>query len=245
MNYEHSSLSLQQKIGIVLVAGLIGFILGYLFYQHLLPSLLFSGIGIYAPRIWIRMKIKSRKEALKRQFKQALHILSSALAAGKSVENAFITSLDDLRMLYPAPRTDIVMEWQRILERIQNREPIETALADFSSRAQLEDIKQFTDVFMISKRSGGNMVEIIRQTAQIIGEKMEMQLEIEVMLSRKKFESRIIFVFPILLIALLSWGSPEYMAPLFEGVGRLIMTAALIVILLSWWMHLRIMRIEF
>ena len=43
-------------------------------------------------------------------FKQALYALSSALAAGKSVENGFKESVEDLRMLNPEADTDLIGE---------------------------------------------------------------------------------------------------------------------------------------
>lgn len=244
MDYGQYHLSVQKKAVLIVAAGAACFALGYLFYKHFLPAALFATAGCIFPRIWTQMKIRKRKEALKRQFKQALHILSSALASGKSVENAFEDSLTDLKLLYPSDQIDIVKEWQRILQRIRNGDSLEAALSDFARRSQLEDIQQFTEVFLICKRSGGNMVDVIQQTAQILGEKMETQQEIEVMLARKKFESRMIFLFPLCLIVLLSLGSPEYMRPLYEGAGRVVMTIALGILLLSCWMHVRMMRIE-
>ena len=35
----------------------------------------------------------------------------------------------------------------------------------------LEDIKTFADIFVVSKRTGGNLVQIIRQTTDIIADK--------------------------------------------------------------------------
>lgn len=244
IDYSQTELDPKQKWLVFLGACTIGFMIGWLFYKHILPATILAASGCFVPRIWAQFVMRKRKEMLKQQFKQALHMLSSALAAGKSVENAFQSSLEDLRLFYPAPRTYIVQEWERIVHFMQNGDSIESALLDFSHRCQLEDIQHFTDIFMISKRSGGNMVEIIGNTARIIGEKIEMQQEVSVMLSKKKFESKIIFVFPFILIALLGWGSPEYMAPLYEGIGRVVMTGVLLLLIFSYWLHLKIMQID-
>ena len=64
------------------------------------------------------------------------------------------------------------------------------------------------------------------------------------MVSQKRFEARALSVLPIGIIALLIFTSPDYMYPLFKGAGRLLMTVALVLLVLSqlWCKH--IMEIE-
>lgn len=244
MNYNEVRLTLQQKAIAVFIAGGLCFLIGFIFYKNIGISLMLSSLGLLYPKYFQRSIIAKRKDVLRQQFQQALHILSSALAAGRSVENAFAATMEDLRLLYPTDRADIIREWERILQFIRNGEPIESALNDFSSRAGLDEVAQFADVFQICKRSGGNMVEVMRQTAAIIGEKMEVQQDINVLLSRKKFEARILFVLPLIFIALLSLGSPEYMIPLYTGIGRIIMSVSLAVLIFCYWWHHKLMKID-
>ena len=49
---------------------------------------------------------RRRKEELRLQFKEAIQIVASALAAGYSVENAFIASVRDLEEQYGKRRDD-------------------------------------------------------------------------------------------------------------------------------------------
>ncbi len=69
-------------------------------------------------------------------------------------------------------------------------EPIETVLFDFAQRAHLEDLTNFVDVFVISKRSGGNLVEIMRNTSTLIGDKLQIEQEIETLLAKRKLEQK-------------------------------------------------------
>lgn len=240
--YEMTSAEL--VVTVVIAMGILGGI-GYVFYQHMIAALLISLVGLYYPKIRRKDLIRKRKALLQLQFKQALASLSSALGAGKSVENAFQEALIDLRLLYPDPRALIVKELETINRRIENGETIEMALKDLSERTQIDDIQQFTEVFTTCKRTGGNLVHVIRRTASIIQEKLDIQQEISVMMAQKRFESRVLAFAPVIVIAVLSFSSPDYMEPMYKGItGYLIMSAALLILLGCFGITKMIMNIK-
>ncbi|ULL15741.1 pilus assembly protein TadB [Paenibacillus sp. H1-7] len=211
-------------------AVLLGMI-GFIFYQNVFAVLVLACGGLYAPVLWKRELIRKRKTQLQLQFKQALSSLSSALGAGNSVETAFKEALNDLRLLYPDSDAFIIKELETVNRRIENGETIELALKDWSDRAEVEDIQQFTEVFMTCKRTGGNLVHVIRRTALIIQEKLDIQQDIHVMMSQKRFESKVLTFAPLVVVAVLNLSSPDYMEPLYQGSGLLTMTVALLVLI--------------
>lgn len=220
-----------------LLAGAGLFAVGHVFYDHPVIAMLFSLGGLLAPAARRRKRQRRQQEELKQQFKQALHSLATSLSAGRSVESAFQAAVADLRLIYADPEVRIIRELERINRRIANGDSVEIALLDFADRTNIEDIRQFAEVFAICKRTGGNLVEVMRRTSQMIGEKLEIEQEIAVQLAQKKFESRIMGVAPLAVVALLKWSSPDYMAPLYEtATGRVIMTVGLILLLGCMWM---------
>jgi tight adherence protein B len=127
---------------------------------------------------------------------------------------------------------------------LENGEPIEAALIDFSRRASLEDATSFTDVFVTCKRTGGNLIEVMKRTSGIIGEKLEIKQDISVMIAQKRFESRVLLLAPILIVAVLSFSSPEYMEPLYRGIGVMIMSFCLLLLGACGWLTHKIMNIR-
>jgi tight adherence protein B len=231
--------------------GLIGavgfFIIGYIFYKSLVVAIVFSLLGLFFPKLQKKRLLQKRKQELSNQFQQALFSVSSSLVAGRSIENAFLEVSKDLELLYPDPNTYIIKEFELINRRVANREPIESAIIDFSERAGVDDITNFTDVFVTCKRTGGDLVEVIRRTSNMISEKIEIQQEISVMVAQKKFESRILSIMPVLMIALLGYTAGEYMEPLYDLrgiVGPIVMTICLGIIVFSFWISQRIMNIK-
>ncbi len=243
-DYTEYRLSEKQFSLAAVVGGVIAFTAAYLFYRSVIVSLIFSAAGLLAPRQHRNSLLIRRRERLKIQFKEALYSLTSSLAAGRSVENAFVSSLEDLRLLYPDPRTEVITEFEIIRSRMAYGEPLEQTLDDFSKRAQIDDITQFVDVFIICKRSGGDLVEVIRRTSQTIGEKLEIQQEIAVMVAQKRYESRIMMAVPFIFLAFLSMTAPDYMAPLYQGVGYVLLTVSLLLLAVCYWFMIRVMSVQ-
>ena len=138
----------------------------YVCYRiYLLPpyrfSVLLSFLGLY----YLKMKKavgKKQKQELNVQFKDLLYFLSTSLSAGRSLENAFESSLESLQRLYGHEESHIVAEVMIILGRLNMGDTVEECLIDFSKRARIEDISNFTDVLVTCKRKGGNVNEVIR-----------------------------------------------------------------------------------
>ncbi|MFB9324834.1 type II secretion system F family protein [Paenibacillus aurantiacus] len=243
-DYRKLELTRRQFYASASIGALIVFAAAYLFYHAAVLSIVLSAAGIVAPRFYRRSLMERRRLRLTLQFKEALYSLTASLAAGRSVENAFAAALDDLKLLYPNPDAEIRVEFDIIRTRLAYGEPMEEALLDFKQRADIEDISQFVDVFVICKRTGGDLVEVIRRTSQTIGEKLDVQQEIAVMVAQKKFESRIMMSIPFVFMAFLSFAAPDYMEPLYGGLGYVLLTAALMMLGGCYWLMSKLMNIQ-
>ncbi|QQZ11442.1 type II secretion system F family protein [Heyndrickxia vini] len=244
IDYSKYHLSTKEYLFYSLSAMIVLFLIGILFYENIFIALIVAALGLLFPKMQRKKLLRKRKEKLSVQFKEAIASLSSSLAAGRSIENSFKEVVNDLKLLYPDPNTYIIREFEIINRRIENGETIERAIEDFALRSDIEDIMNFSDVFITCKRTGGNLVEVIRRTADVISEKIDIQQEVQVMVAQKKFESRILSVMPIGMIALLKYSSGDYLAPLYKNLGPVIMTFCLGLLGFSYWLSQRIMNIK-
>jgi tight adherence protein B len=243
-DYTVYRLSRKQFTAAAFIGCALTFVAAYLFYRSVFAALVLSAAGLSYPRLHRKTLLLRRRERLTLQFKEALYSLTSSLAAGRSVENAFIAALDDLRLLYPDPQTEVLTEFEIIRARMAYGEPLEQALKDFSERAKIDDIAQFVDVFSTCKRSGGDLVEVIRRTTQTIGEKLDIQQEIAVMVAQKRYEARIMMVVPFVFLAFLGYAAPDYMAPLYSGTGYVLLTVSMLLLAVCYWAMAKVMSIR-
>lgn len=65
----------------------------------------------------------------------------------------------------------IVREIRLILQKVRMNLTFEEALGDFAERSGLDDVRNFADVFLAARKSGGELMKIIARTAEIIGGK--------------------------------------------------------------------------
>lgn len=246
IDYGSYTLSLREWLTTVIMVGAVFALIGYIFYEKWWVVLIVSLFSLLAP-IWQRKKLlNNRKHILNLQFKEAIQSLSSSLAAGRSAESAFKEVASDLRLLYPDPNTYILREFDIINRRVENGDTLERAIEDFAQRSDVEDIQNFADVFITCKRTGGSLVEVIQRTATIIGDKLEIQQDIQVQISQKKFESQILNVMPVAMVLLLKVTSGDYLDPLYDwnGAGPIVMTVCLMLLIGALLLGQKIMNIE-
>lgn len=244
-NYDTYEMSVRERLLYIAAAAAVIFSVAYLFYRSAILSALLTPLALLYPGIRTREIIRRRKKELNIQFKDMLYSLSSSLYAGKTVESAFREALKDLSVLYQEPSAFILEELRRIIGRLDMNETLESALCDFAGRARLEDVDNFVNVLNISKRSGGNLAEVVRNTSAIINDRIEVGQEVDTMLSERKFEQKLLNVIPIIMIFLLSTSAPDYMSPVFDTLaGRITMSVSIMLLLIAWLISSKICDIK-
>lgn len=245
VDYDIYVMTSREKILTILAAGVVIFAVGMIFYHNVIFSLLLSLFALKFPKIRVQSIIKKRKNDLNLQFRDLLYSVSSSMEAGRSLEVAFKDALKDLAIIYPNNETAIIRETTYIVRKIEMNEPVEQAISEFGERSHIEDIENFADIIKVCKRTGGNLAEVIRSTSNVIGEKIETKREIETTITGKKFESRIMSVMPIFMVAILSFSSPDFMAPVFNTVaGAVVMTIAIVMFVVAFLISEKIVDIN-
>ena len=217
----------------------------FVFYRSHIFCILLCPFALLYPRIKRRSIIEKRKYEINIQFKDMLYALSSTLSAGKSLEMAFRDILADLEVLYPYPDTPIIREVEYIIRKIDMNETVEEALCDFAERVHLEDVDNFVDVLRICKRTGGNIVEVLKNTSNIINDKIEIKHEIKTLLAQRNLERKVLNLLPPVMVFIISASSYEYIRPVFTTIaGRLVMTIAILLLAAAYFISKKIMDIK-
>lgn len=219
-------------------------IIAYVFYQNLLFSfILLPYLHIYIKDSALDFSKRSNQELLN-QYKDGMLAVSFSLNVGYSIENSFKEAMQELKLLY-GEKSEIVVQFKIIINRINVNENIEDILDDYAKKCNIEDILYFAEVFRYAKRSGGDLIAIIRNTANTINEKIEAKNEIDTVISGKKFEQKIMSMVPFGIILYLKVSSPEFIKGLYGNVlGIIIMSVCLILYVVSNRLAKRIINIE-
>lgn len=178
------------------------------------------------------------------QFREGILSLSAALNAGYSIENAFTEALKDMHFIY-GEEAYIIKEFSYIIYQIQMNQTVENVLEDFAYRSQIEEIYNFSQLFITVKRTGGDIVKIISRTGKTLSDKIEIEREIKTLLTAKKFESKIMCVIPFGIILYMWICSPGFLDSMYHNiVGNVVMTIVLVVYAVAYFLAEKIMDIK-
>lgn len=217
---------------------------GLFFYKSFKAIPFMLPVGIFYLTGLEKRRKKRKKEQLRNEFKDAILSIAANLRAGYAVENAFRETLQEMKMLH-GKESPICREFYKIVQGLVNGISIETLTEQFAERTGMEEIQEFADVFYIARRSSGNLTEIIYETAEMIGEKIEVEKEVQVLISAKRFEQNIMSVIPFMLICYVSAASKGYFDPLYEtSAGKAIMTVCLVIYVTAYMLGRRITEIQ-
>lgn len=219
-------------------------VIGYFFYRSVWACVILSPISVLFLREKKKELAKKRRQELNMQFKDAVLSVSANQRAGYSVENAFREAYSDMAMLYGC-ESYICKEIRHIAKGLDNNITLERLLYNLGARSHVPDIMQFADVFMIAKRSGGNMTDILSETADTIEQKLAVDKEIQVLVSAKKMEQKIMNMVPFFIIIYIGLTSKGFFDVLYHNLtGIIIMTACLIVYMAAYVISKKLVEIE-
>ncbi len=239
--YQFSRRELMENL--LIFAGLDA-VIAFLFYRSFIAFLLF--LPIVSPFLKVRRKDlgdRRRKEILA-QFTTGMQMVNASLQAGYAIENSFREAIRELARIYPDD-SFIIYEFRYILTQTSLNVPIETLLLDLGHRTHIEDIRNFAEVFQTAKRTGGDLIAIIRNAVTSIQMKKETSEEIEANLSGKASEQKIMSAAPIFLIAYTSLTSPGFLDVCYHNtLGIAIMTGCLLIYAAAFLWGRKIMQIE-
>jgi len=228
-------LTVLQSVAVVLL-------LAYFFYRSIWAVLPLAVVGIAYFRLQKCKKAKKCKEELAGQFKECILAVAASLRAGYAVENAFLESREDMRMLY-GEQSNIYQELELIRRGLVINITLEELLEDLAERSQNEDIRQFARIFSIAKRSGGNLAEVFRTTTEVIGQRVDARQELSTMLSGRQMEQMVMKGMPFGILLYIGSSHPGYFDGLYHNwQGVAIMTGCLALYLGAYVMGDRILQ---
>lgn len=219
-------------------------VISYLFYRSIIAFIILSPSIILYMKFIRKELMRKRMENLSYQFKDAIISISASLSTGYSFENSIKECYREMSLLYGEDSL-ICIEIKNMIRQIGLNIRIENIFEDFARKTGLEDIEIFSSILQIAKKGGGDLMGIIKNTSSAISEKSEVKREIKSVISSKKYEQRIMNLIPLFIILYVDFASPGLIAKLYGNfMGIIVMTGCLLLYGFSFFLSVRITRIE-
>lgn len=245
IRYDNYRLNVTEWLLAAGKGALLATLIAFTFYRSaVIWLLLLILLGSVYPFYEKQKKRDIRLRQLALEFKECALLLAGALSSGYSIENAFAVSIGELRLLYG--EAGLMLEEMRRMEAmIRINCPVEQVLMEFGERSGLEDVKNFAQVFVVAKRSGGQLADILRNTAEVIREKVQIQEEIKTLTAARQYEQKIMNLLPCGIIGYMNLTSPGFLDFMYETMtGRIVMTLCLLVCLAAMAIAGKIMDLQ-
>ncbi len=204
---------------------------------HISNAVVFILFGLLANKFFLPMRKKSlfekRQSRFVLQFREMLSSLSTSFSSGDNVTGAFNNAYNELLSQF-GQDSMIVQELFIIISGMKNGITIYELLDDFADRSGEEDIINFVNVFKTCYRTGGDMKAVIKNTYDLIGEKISITEEIKTKLTSNKMQQNVMSLMPIVIIAFLRFSSSAFANNFSSLTGVIMMTIAVSIFIGSY-----------
>lgn len=244
--YYKCNMKKYEHILVYIVCGILMSVIAWLFY-HIIPVSVIIGFAaaVYLEKMYADSTVKRRQRALRLQFKDFLESMAVATRAGNVETQAVKSALADLKISYSG-KADIVREVENIVMQYEKGGiQLKVLFQDFADRSGLEDIHSFAAIYSVIEGRSDRFGDILVQTQEIIGDKIEIEQEIMTTISSAKSETTMMFIMPIIIVVAMSAMGGGLLDALFTTMaGHIAATAALAIFAVSYVIAVKVSDIK-
>ena len=222
-----------------------GFAVLYIFYRLFILSMVGGLVmGIINVFLGQQRAVQKRLRNLRVQFFDMLEAMSVSMRAGNPIIKALHSARSDLVLIH-SENSDIVMELDIMLLRFDHNVRLSESLLDFANRCGLEDVASFASVYATIEGKSNRADDIVKETQQIISDKMSIEMEIETLMTASKSEVNIMLCMPLVILLVMSYAGAGFLDGIYHGrMGRLVATGGLVIFIISYIMARKFSSIE-
>lgn len=199
-DYNIYIMNRNEKVAAYLLGFAAGFLGAQIMFENIWASVIIGVlIGFFTQPIVNSFLFNRRKKTILLQFRDLMDSMSNSFSAGKNTPDAFADAQHDMQLSYGNDAI-ITKEVTIILNGLHSNFTIEVLLKDLAERTGIQDIKSFADTFSVCNRLGGNLKKIVADTRDIIGNKIEIEMEIQTIVTSNKNEMNIMCIMPFVIV---------------------------------------------
>lgn len=215
-----------------------GFLFGTLIIKNDMLALVFLPLFGSVPFLYLNHLKQKRQQRLRKQLPEALDLISRALKAGHAFTGGMRLAADE----FDDP---VGPEFTEVLDEINFGVSVSEALRNLADRMQVSEIKYFVIGVILQRETGGNLAELMDILAGLLRERFIFDGKVRTLSAEGKLSAVILVCLPFFIIAYLKISRPDYMNLLFtDPIGRVMMVAAAIMMIIGIFAMTRIVKIE-
>jgi tight adherence protein B len=222
----------------VLGAFVMGVLAGGGVIGRLAMGLVFGGLGYFLPRLFVMYLRFKRLATIDDQLVDALLLMSNALKAGLSLQQAMELVVREMK----PPISD---EFGRVIKEIHLGVLTDDALRHIRERVPLEDMRLAVDSILTLRETGGNLSETFEVISKTIVERKKVQGKIKTLTAQGMAQGVLICMMPPGLILLFSLMDENYMKPMFNTpIGWAMLATVFLLDAVGLYMMFKLVQVD-
>jgi tight adherence protein B len=204
------------------LAGLLAGLAGTILFQNLLAGLVLALLAVGACLFWLRLYIRRRRNAFAYQLGDALTMMSNAMRAGFSFDQA-------MDLIGHEMNPPVSSEFTKAIMTIKLGSNLEAALEQMGQRMPGKDLDMVITAVLIQRQVGGDLSRVLDITAQTIRERISMSREIRTLTAQGRFSGYVLVGLPFAFAGLMTVINPSFMKPMLtEPMGHVLLMAGVV-----------------
>jgi tight adherence protein B len=166
--------------------------------------------GYFLPNIYLRQRVKRRRNAYEQGLGDTIMLMSNGVKAGYSIQQAMASVAEN-------GRKPLSEEFLRIVRETSLGIDLEAALEHANERLDSKDFDLVVTAILIHRTVGGNLSEVLDKIAETIRERVRVHGEVRVLTAQARASGYIITALPFAVGGILMLISPDFERPLFTN----------------------------
>ena len=227
--------ALSMAAGLVLLALALGSSLAW-------PALLSLVVAVLGPLLliaFLQQRRSQRMALISQALPDALDLMARSMQAGHAFTSALQVAAKDC----PPPLSH---ELRAVFEEINFGISVAQALQSLAMRVASDDVRYFVVAVIIQSETGGNLAEILKNTAHLIRERQKIVGVVRVLSAEGRISALILSLLPFVLAALMTLLNPGFVSRLWTdpmGLQLVYVSLTLMAIGILWMWKLIQIRV--
>jgi tight adherence protein B len=195
-------------------------------------------LGLAAPVVWLRQMRAKRLKLFEESLPDALDLLAGSLRAGYS-------TADGLEIVAREGSGPCSEEFAEVVQELNLGADLEAALARMLERVPNEDARLLVAAIAVQRRTGGNLVDVLKQLARTLRERRRLRNDVQVLTTGPRLSGYVAGALPLLMVVGMYFTSRKSFDLLVsEPTGRIVLAGSGVLVLVGLFLNSRIANVD-
>src|SRR5690625_2428667 len=214
------------------------FFISYYIFNKLFFSLIFISLFFILFYVFLNYLQEQVIKKIENDIPLFLKLLAASLSSGYSIQAALKENIYH----WQGP---LQKEMGLLLHELQVGHSLNEALANLRQRLPSEGIKIMALTLEVALHSGGSVAGLLDQLADNLNKKIDLEQKIDALSFQGKIQAYVLTLIPYVLLFILYWLYPNWIAPFFESMlGNLVLLFCITMSFIGFYFINKIINIK-